>query len=76
MGHFERNCKQKNAQENGKNIQQANIIEEEKEEEPEERVFLAYHLPENDLHSWLIDSRCTCHIAKEIHISCMIIEEI
>nr|XP_048335976.1 uncharacterized protein LOC125423972 [Ziziphus jujuba var. spinosa] len=35
VGHFERNCRLKNAQGKGGTTQQANVIEEEEEEEPE-----------------------------------------
>ncbi|XP_060670220.1 uncharacterized protein LOC132800479 [Ziziphus jujuba] len=65
VGHFERNCRLKNAQSKGGTTQQANVIEEEEEEEPEANVFLASQLLESDLHTWLVDSECTSHMAKE-----------
>nr|XP_048325968.1 uncharacterized protein LOC125421335 [Ziziphus jujuba var. spinosa] len=49
----------------GGTTQQANVIEEEKEEEPEVNVFLASQFLEADLHTWLVDSRCKSHMAKE-----------
>nr|XP_048336940.1 uncharacterized protein LOC125424179 [Ziziphus jujuba var. spinosa] len=49
----------------GGTTQQANVTEEEKEEESEAYVFLAFQLLESDLHTWLVDSGCTSHMAKE-----------